>query len=91
MVEVMTDNIFQRNSFNHPVDVAQAIKWAADDSTNESVFKGEDADQILKELEDAIYWVKAAADNEYNPDYWRTLYTALSAIADLPEYQMIPF
>lgn len=29
---------------------------------------------------DALYWIKAAAQNEMNPDYWRALYEVLSEL-----------
>ncbi len=31
-----------------------------------------------EELIEALYQLKATAENKYNSDYWRTLYTALS-------------
>lgn len=36
----------------------------------------------IGDLIDAVYWIKAAAQNPYNADYWRTLYNALEAITE---------
>ena len=33
-------------------------------------------------LTDAVYQLKAIAQNEYNRDYWRVLYNALDMIVD---------
>lgn len=34
----------------------------------------------IKQLEEALYNLKIIAGNEYNKDYWRTLYNALQLI-----------
>ena len=39
----------------------------------------------LKECEECLYWLKAAADNPYNNDYFRALYNTLELIADKHE------
>lgn len=33
-----------------------------------------------QDLTEAIYWIKNAAENPYNHDYWRTLYQVLSEL-----------
>lgn len=40
---------------------------------------------IKDELTDAIYQVKAMAENPYNSDYWRILYNVLLKAADMEE------
>lgn len=65
---------------NHPIDIAYSL--------NNLVSNGEDMENDLQE---AIYQLKAMAENKYNCDYWRTLYKALSAIADIPELAALPF
>lgn len=39
--------------------------------------------QEIGELIDAIDWIKTAAQNEYNKDYWRTFFGALARLEDL--------
>ena len=40
----------------------------------------ETMEETTKELEDAIYQLKAMAQNKYNNDYWRTFYKVLQSI-----------
>lgn len=42
----------------------------------------ENKEQEIGELTDAIYWIKAAAQNEYNANYWRTFFRALARLED---------
>ena len=65
---------------NHPIDIAYSL--------NNLVSNGEDMENDLQE---ALYQLKAMAENKYNCDCWRTLYKALSAIADIPELAALPF
>ena len=37
-------------------------------------------EQNIAELENALYWLKAAAQNDMNKDYFRVLYNALQRI-----------
>lgn len=37
----------------------------------------EEKEREIAELENALYDIKAIAQNEYNKDYWRTLWNAL--------------
>lgn len=39
--------------------------------------------QVNQEITDCLYWIKAAAGNEYNQDYWRTFYRTLENICYL--------
>lgn len=40
----------------------------------------ENEEQTKKDIENALYNLKAYAQNEYNPDYWRTFYNLLQLI-----------
>lgn len=42
----------------------------------------ENKEQEIRELTDAIYWIKAAAQNEYNANYWRTLFRVLARLEE---------
>lgn len=70
---------------NHPIDIAYSLNLLVKDT---SVDYPED---IESDLQEALYQLKAIAENKYNCDYWRTLYKALSAIADIPELAALPF
>ena len=52
-------------------DIAKAIRTAAAAPA-----------ESIGDLTDAVYWLKAAAQNPYNKDYFRTLYNALEAITE---------
>lgn len=41
-----------------------------------------DDDFVYDELLDALYWLKAAAQNPYNKDSFRVMYNALLTIAE---------
>lgn len=40
----------------------------------------ENKEQEIAQLENALYQVKAYAENEYNQDYWRTFWNALQTL-----------
>ena len=40
-------------------------------------------DKIISDITDAIYNIKAIAQNQYNSDYWRTFYSCLQSIANV--------
>ena len=40
----------------------------------------DEKDQILSDIENTLYYLKAIAQNEYNADYFRTFYNILQAI-----------
>lgn len=40
----------------------------------------EDKEKILSDLENALYYLKAVAENPYNAEYFRTLYKILENI-----------
>ena len=54
----------------YPEDIVSALSYLAQTTSEEN-----------KALEDALYWLMAAAENEYNPDYFRVLYGTLSQLA----------
>ena len=41
---------------------------------------------IESELQDAIYQLKAIAENPYNSDYWRVLWNALQNMTEAREF-----
>lgn len=40
----------------------------------------EEKEEIINELDNALYNIKAIVQNEYNNDYWRILYAILQKI-----------
>ena len=71
------------NIMNHPIDIAYSLKMLIDSE--------ERNDTTESDLQEAVYQLKAIAENKYNADCWRVLYKAISAIADLPELSPLPF
>lgn len=45
-------------------------------------YSGPAADFNREAITDCLYWIKAAAENEYNADIWRQFYNLLAAIND---------
>ena len=43
----------------------------------------ENEDAIRDDLTDALYYLMACAENEYNKDYFRTMWSELQRIADI--------
>lgn len=52
-------------------DIARALRDASNAPSH-----------IIGELIDAVYYLKACAQNEYNKDYFRILYNVLEDIAE---------
>ena len=52
-------------------DIARALRAASNAPSH-----------IIGELIDAVYYLKACAQNEYNKDYFRILYNVLEDIAE---------
>lgn len=69
---------------NHPIDIAYSLHTLVQDNSD-------DVRIIESDLQEAMYQLKAIADNPYNSEYWRTLYKALSLIAGIPDLQALPF
>ena len=40
----------------------------------------DDEEQIIVDLENAMYWLKATAENKYNQEFFRTLYRILERL-----------
>ena len=77
---------FERgNIMNHPIDIAYSLNLLAKNTSVQYPESMED------DLQEALYQLKAMAENKYNCECWRTLYKALSAIADIPELSALPF
>lgn len=51
-------------------------------------YSGPAADFNREAITNCIYWIKAAAENEKNFDYWRQFYNLLAAINDAA---IVPF
>ena len=54
----------------YPEDIVSSLSYIAKTTADEN-----------RSLEDALYWLKATAENEYNHDYFRVLYKTLQALA----------
>ena len=68
---------------NHPIDIAYVLCNMAGKYAEKNV---------ENDLQEAVYQLKAIAENKCNSDFWRTLYETLSAIVDtFPEYGPLPF
>lgn len=70
---------------NHPIDIAYSINLLVKDTSVDY------PENIESDLQEALYQLKAMAENKYNSNCWRTLYKALSAIADISELAALPF
>lgn len=70
---------------NHPIDIAYSLNLLAKDTSTQY------PEDMENDLQEALYQLKAMAENKLNCDCWRTLYKALSAIADIPELAALPF
>lgn len=58
----------------YPEDIVSVLSYNAKTTTEEN-----------KQLEDALYWLKAAAENDLNSDYFRTLYNTLARLPFMPK------
>ena len=69
----------------YPDDIAGALMYdlELDDGSDK-------AETIRKNLVDALYWLRAAAENPYDDDKFRALYTVLEAMEEKIEEE-IPF
>lgn len=62
---------YKENSYYNTEDIAeQLIELSNLDMPEE----------LKTELENALYWIRSAAQNEYNNDYFRVLYNVLLVI-----------
>lgn len=59
------------NSFYYPCDIADKLI---------ELSNLEYTEELKEELENALYWLKSAAHNKYNNDYFRVFYNVLLVI-----------
>lgn len=57
-----------------PEDIRDAFMWELRD------YEDPDDAEKMEELDRAISWIRAAAENEYNDNMWRTLYRTLEGL-----------
>lgn len=62
------------NNYYYPCDVADKLI----ELSNLELSK-----ELRQELENAIYWLKSAAQNKYDKDYFRVLYNVLLVITGM--------
>jgi phosphoribosyl-ATP pyrophosphohydrolase len=62
----------------HPQEIADKL-YEMQKDMNFADYE-EEKEKIVKELTDCLYVLMANAQNEYNMDYWRTLYRVLENI-----------
>ena len=80
----MDMNILHGDVFEYwPEEIATALLINQNYS-----FNGPEADFNKQSIIDCLYWIKTAAENEYNADMWRQFYNLLAAINDAA---IIPF
>ena len=73
-VEIMKNIEFEKC----PQEIAKRLYELAKDM--DCADYEEEKEKILSELENALYWLKATASNEYNNEYFRTFYQILENI-----------
>lgn len=59
----------------YPFEIAEKLLEMSKDMDFADYEDGKE--RIKSELEEALYTIKTLAQNEYNKDYWRTLYKVL--------------
>ena len=71
----------QTNNFNiekYPQEIANKLYELAKDM--DYMDYEEEKEEILRDLENALYYLKAICENPYNNDYFRTFYKILENI-----------
>lgn len=63
----------------YPSEIANRLCNFSECSVDEGI-------RIESELQDAIYQLKAIAENPYNSDYWRVLWNALQNMTEAREF-----
>ena len=72
--------IIGADEYYYPGEIAEAIfKAASDDDPVEHT-------KEIEEMTDALYQLKAIAENKYNSEYYRTLYKYLYKLASVTEF-----
>lgn len=59
---------------SYPCEIAEKLMELSKDM---DFLDYEDNEKIKNELENALYYIKTIAENEYNKEYFRTLYRIL--------------
>lgn len=59
----------------YPDEIAEILYNLSEDMDAQDY--EEEKEKEIAELEEALYQLRAMAQNEYNKDYWRTLWNAL--------------
>lgn len=72
--------IIGEDEYYYPGEIAEAIFKAASDDDPEEHTKE------IEEMTDALYRLKAIAENKYNSEYYRTLYKYLYKLASVTEF-----
>lgn len=72
--------IIGEDEYYYPGEIAEAIFKAASDDDPEEYTKE------IEEMTDALYQLKAIAENKYNSEYYRTLYKYLYKLASVTEF-----
>ena len=72
--------IIGEDEYYYPGEIAEAIFKAASDDDPEEHTKE------IEEMTDALYQLKAIAENKYNSEYYRTLYKYLYKLASVIEF-----
>ena len=62
----------------HPQEIAERLYELAQDM--DWADYEEEKEEIIKQLEDCSYYLKAVAQNPYNSEYFRTFYNILQRI-----------
>ena len=47
----------------------------------EIYLEADEKESIIKDLDEALYHIKVIAENDLNPDYWRTFYKCLETVS----------
>ena len=68
---------------NYPAEIAESIIDLIGRADVVGYNGITDPEVISRELTDAIYYVRACAENRFNNDYWRVFYTALSELCNV--------
>lgn len=68
---------FRENSYYNPEDIAEKMIQLSNLESNQEI------EGLQAELENALYQIKAIAQNEYNADYYRVFYNTLLVIAGM--------
>lgn len=68
-------NYKDKGNYYSAEDIALALAGLAE-------FDLREFDGLKEDLENALYWLQAAAQNPYNSDYFRTIYNVLLTITE---------